>query len=47
VLNAADFVAYYQKPREKPRRVHLVAEGQTGLAARCTRRLCSPNCLHP
>jgi cephalosporin-C deacetylase-like acetyl esterase len=33
VLNAADFVAYYQKPREKPRRVHLVAEGQTGLAA--------------
>ncbi|MGV2337064.1 MAG UNVERIFIED_CONTAM: hypothetical protein LVR18_24235 [Planctomycetaceae bacterium] len=33
MLNAADFVAYYQKPREKPRRVHLVAEGQTGLAA--------------
>ncbi len=33
VLNSADFVAYYQKPREKPRRVHLVAEGQSGLAA--------------
>jgi cephalosporin-C deacetylase-like acetyl esterase len=33
VLNSADFVAYYQKPREKPRRVHLVAEGQTGIAA--------------
>jgi cephalosporin-C deacetylase-like acetyl esterase len=33
VLNAADFVAFYEKPREKPRRVHLVAEGQTGIAA--------------
>lgn len=33
VLNSADFVAYYQKPRDKPRRVHLVAEGQSGIAA--------------
>ncbi|MFM7058649.1 MAG: acetylxylan esterase [Planctomycetota bacterium] len=33
VLNAADFVAFYQKPREKPRQVHLIAEGQSGIAA--------------
>ncbi|MFM8728123.1 MAG: hypothetical protein ACKON9_23705 [Planctomycetaceae bacterium] len=33
VLNSADFVAYYQKPRQQPRRVHLVAEGQSGIAA--------------
>jgi len=33
VLNSADFVAYYQKPRQQPRRVHLVAEGQSGIVA--------------
>lgn len=33
VLNSADFTAYYQKPREQPRRVHLVAEGQAGIVA--------------
>lgn len=33
VLNSADFTAYYQKPREQPRRVHLVAEGQSGIVA--------------
>lgn len=33
ILNSADFVAFYQKPREQPRKVHLVAEGQTAIAA--------------
>ena len=33
VLNSADFVAFYQKPREQPRKVHLVAEGQSAIAA--------------
>ena len=33
VLNSADFVAFYQKPRDQPRKVHLVAEGQTAIAA--------------
>ena len=33
VLDSADFVAYYQKPRQQPRRVHLVAEGQSGIVA--------------
>lgn len=32
-LNAADFVAFYQKHREKPRKVHLVAEGAAGIVA--------------
>lgn len=33
VLNSADFVAFYQKPRDQPRKVHLVADGQTSIAA--------------
>lgn len=33
VLNSADFVAFYQKTRDQPRKVHLVAEGQTAMAA--------------
>lgn len=32
-LAAADFVAYYQKDREHPRKVHLVGVGQAGLIA--------------
>ena len=32
-LAAADFVAFYQKPRTKPRNVHLVGVGQAGLIA--------------
>ncbi len=32
-LAAADFVAFYQKPRTKPRKVHLVGVGQAGLVA--------------
>ena len=32
-LAAADFVAFYQKPRTKPRKVHLVGVGQAGLIA--------------
>jgi len=32
-LAAADFVAYYQKDRSSPRKVHLVAVGQTGIVA--------------
>jgi len=32
-LAAADFVAFYQKPRAKPRKVHLVGVGQAGLIA--------------
>lgn len=32
-LNAADFVAFYQKHRDKPRKVHLVAEGAAGIVA--------------
>jgi hypothetical protein len=32
-LAAAHFVAYYQKPADAPRKVHLVAVGQTGIAA--------------
>ena len=32
-LAAADFVAYYQKNRNKPREVHLVAVGQAGIVA--------------
>lgn len=33
ILNSGDFVAFYQKDRSQPRKVHLVAEGQTGIAA--------------
>ncbi|MCA9059424.1 MAG: hypothetical protein KDA85_13040, partial [Planctomycetaceae bacterium] len=32
-LTAADFVAYYQKDRSRPRRVHLVGRGAAGLVA--------------
>lgn len=32
-LAAAHFVAYYQKPPESPRRVHLVGVGQAGIVA--------------
>lgn len=32
-LAAADFVAYYQKDRDKPRRMHLVAVGQSTIIA--------------
>jgi hypothetical protein len=32
-LAAAHFVAYYQKPADAPRKVHLVAVGQAGIAA--------------
>lgn len=32
-LAAADFVAYYQKERNDPRKVHLVGVGQAGLVA--------------
>ncbi|MEO1997854.1 MAG: alpha/beta fold hydrolase, partial [Planctomycetaceae bacterium] len=32
-LAAADFVAYYQKKRSNPRKVHLVGVGQAGLVA--------------
>ena len=32
-LAAAHFVAYYQKPKSSPRRVHLVGVGQTGIVA--------------
>ena len=32
-LAAGHFVAYYQKPRDKPRRVHLVGVGQAGVVA--------------
>lgn len=32
-LAAADFVAYYQKDREHPRKVHLVGAGQAGIVA--------------
>ena len=32
-LAAADFVAYYQKERDDPREVHLVAVGQVGIVA--------------
>ena len=32
-LAAADFVAYYQKNRSNPRKVHLVAVGQSGIVA--------------
>jgi len=32
-LAAADFVAYYQKKRSNPRKVHLVGVGQAGLIA--------------
>lgn len=32
-LNAGDFVAYYQKDRAKPRKVHLVAEGAACITA--------------
>lgn len=32
-LAAADFVAYYQKERDNPRPVHLVAVGQAGIVA--------------
>jgi cephalosporin-C deacetylase-like acetyl esterase len=32
-LAAADFVAYYQKKRDNPRKVHLVGVGQSGLVA--------------
>lgn len=32
-LAAADFVAYYQKKRTNPRKVHLVGVGQTGIVA--------------
>ena len=32
-LAAADFVAYYQKERNDPRKVHLVGVGQTGIVA--------------
>ncbi len=32
-LNAGDFVAYYQKSRTKPRKVHLVAEGAACITA--------------
>ncbi len=33
VLAAADFVAYYQKNRDQPRPVHLVASGQSAIIA--------------
>ena len=32
-LAAADFVAYYQKKRDAPRKVHLVGVGQAGIVA--------------
>jgi hypothetical protein len=32
-LAAGHFVAYYQKPADKPRRVHLVGVGQAGIVA--------------
>ena len=32
-LAAADFVAYYEKPRNDPREVHLVGVGQAGIVA--------------
>lgn len=32
-LAAADFVAYYQKDRKKPRKVHLVGVGRAGIIA--------------
>ncbi|MBC8355906.1 MAG: acetylxylan esterase [Planctomycetes bacterium] len=32
-LSAGHFVAYYQKPKDKPRRVHLVGAGQAGIIA--------------
>lgn len=32
-LAAAHFVAYYQKPKDAPRRVHLVGVGHAGVAA--------------
>ncbi|MDA1050228.1 MAG: acetylxylan esterase [Planctomycetota bacterium] len=32
-LAAGHFVAYYQKPEDKPRRVHLVGVGQAGIVA--------------
>ena len=32
-LAAGHFVAYYQKPADKPRRVHLVGVGQAGVVA--------------
>jgi hypothetical protein len=32
-LAAADFVAYYQKDRAKPRKVHLIGVGQSGIIA--------------
>lgn len=32
-LAAADFVAYYQKKRDNPRKVHLVGVGQAGIVA--------------
>ena len=32
-LAAADFVAYYQKERNDPRKVHLVGVGQAGIVA--------------
>jgi cephalosporin-C deacetylase-like acetyl esterase len=32
-LAAADFVAYYQKDRNSPRKVHLVGVGQSGIVA--------------
>jgi cephalosporin-C deacetylase-like acetyl esterase len=32
-LAAAHFVAYYQKPADKPRKVHLVGVGQAGIVA--------------
>jgi pimeloyl-ACP methyl ester carboxylesterase len=32
-LAAADFVAYYQKKRDNPRKVHLVGVGRAGIVA--------------
>ncbi|MBI2480283.1 MAG: acetylxylan esterase [Planctomycetia bacterium] len=32
-LASGHFVAYYQKPKDKPRRVHLVGVGQAGIVA--------------
>ncbi len=32
-MSAADFVAYYQKKRDNPRKVHLVGVGQAGIVA--------------